>query len=285
MHPRGSAHGHFPQLTHGDLRCKKDEIHSMWLRKWLAHPLTRDMDLEDPRTTRLRRRIILEKPFLREIYRDWYTSIKRALPVGPEPVLELGSGAGFLSDFVPDLITSDVLHCDEICAVLDGQCLPFPAARLRAVVMTDVLHHLPNARQFFYESARCVRPGGGIIMIEPWVTPWSRLIHTRLHHEPFRPDAAQWEFPSSGALSGANGALPWIIFERDRTRFEQEFPYWHIDSIELMMPLLYLVSGGVSMRNLMPGCLYRPWQGVEKALSPWINKLAMFALIRLERTF
>jgi hypothetical protein len=57
-------------------------------------------------------------------------------------------------------------------------------------------------------------------MIEPWVSTLSRPIYTRLHHEPFNPDAKDWSFPDTGPLSGANGALPWIIFQRDRHHFE-----------------------------------------------------------------
>jgi hypothetical protein len=33
-------------------------------RKWLAHPLTRDLDLDDPRMTIARRKILKEKRFL-----------------------------------------------------------------------------------------------------------------------------------------------------------------------------------------------------------------------------
>ena len=40
-------------------------------------------------------------------------------------VLELGAGGGFMSDFVPDLITSELFHCPNIRAVLDGSRLPF----------------------------------------------------------------------------------------------------------------------------------------------------------------
>jgi 2-polyprenyl-3-methyl-5-hydroxy-6-metoxy-1,4-benzoquinol methylase len=47
---------------------------------------------------------------------------------------------------------------------------------LRGIVMTNVLHHIPDARAFLKEAARCLHPGGVIAMIEPWVSPWSRLI-------------------------------------------------------------------------------------------------------------
>src|SRR5262249_39668042 len=127
--------------------------------------------------------------------------------------------------------------------------------------------------------ARCVRPGGVVSMIEPWVTPWSRLIYTRLHHEPFRPDATEWEFPATGPLSGANGAMPWIIFERDRAEFEREFPQWRMAAIRPHTPLCYLLSGGVSMRSLMPGWAHAPVRAVEAMLRP----LAMFAHVTLRR--
>jgi hypothetical protein len=120
-------------------------------------------------------------------------------------------------------------------------------------------------------------------MIEPWVTPWSRWIYTRLHHEPFHPEALQWEFPAQGPLSGANGALPWIIFVRDRLQFEQEFPQWQIELIEPRMPFRYLISGGVSLRSLVPGWSFHLWRYTENALYYWINSLAMFAQIVLRR--
>src|SRR4029453_1570325 len=114
--------------------------------------------------------------------------------------------------------------CTGVDVILDGQALPFGDASLRAIVLTDVLHHLPRVRSFFHEAQRSLRPGGIVAMVESWVTTWSRLVYKRLHHEPFRPETNEWEFPQAGPLSSANGALPWVVFERDRDRFEREFP-------------------------------------------------------------
>ncbi|NJO14805.1 MAG: class I SAM-dependent methyltransferase [Thioploca sp.] len=252
-------------------------------RAWLAHPLTKDRDIDDPNITHLRRRIIQEKPFLRKIYQEWYAMIGTALPTGNEPILELGSGAGFMCEIIQDLITTEIFYCPNIDAVVDGQCLPFADGTLRGIVMTDVLHHIPQPRRFFAEAARCVRSGGSIIAIEPWVSSWSRLIYTKLHHEPFHPYAKIWEFPATGPLSGANGALPWIIFERDHAQFEQEFPQWQIQMIKPMMPFRYLISGGVSMRNLMPGWTFSSWRRLEWLFQPWMNHWAMFAQIVLRK--
>lgn len=253
------------------------------LNALLQHPLTRGLDLDDPRTTALRRAIIAEKPFLRRTYEEWYSRIAAELPPAPGAVLELGSGTGFLARAVPDLIASDVFACPDLDAVLDGHRLPLADGSLRAIVMTNVFHHLAQPRRFLAEAARCVRPGGALVLIEPWVTPWSRLVYTHLHHEPFRPDAPEWEFPSIGPLSGANGALPWIVFARDRERLAAEFPRWRLRSVTPLMPLRYLLSGGVSLRALMPGWSFGLWRGVEGLLEPWMGQLAMFARIVLVR--
>jgi SAM-dependent methyltransferase len=253
------------------------------LKEWLTHPLARGLDLDDPRTTALRRSILRDKKFLRKVYEEWYESIAAALPPGAGPVLELGSGAGFLGDYIPDLITSDVLPTPGVSVVLDAHALPFRDGSLRAVVMTNVLHHLARPRRFFAEAARCVRPGGAAVMIEPWVTAWSKLVYTKLHHEPFDPAASEWGFHPSGPLSGANGALPWILFVRDRARFEREFPVWQLQSVRPIMAFRYVLSGGVSLRALMPGWTFGFWRGLENCLRPWMSTWGMFAEIVLTR--
>lgn len=251
---------------------------------WLAHPSTRGLDIDDPRLVSVRRRLIREKAFLRKIYQEWYAAIVKALPSGDGPVLELGSGGGFLEESVPGLITSELQPCPHVRVALDGQVLPLADGSLRAIAMIDVLHHLPESRRFLREAARCVRRGGRVVMIEPWVSDWSSLIYSRLHHEPFRPDAAEWEFPPGGPLSAANTALPWIMFVRDRHQLEREFPQWRLVSITPFMPFRYLISGGVSMRGLMPGWTFGLWRAAEHALTPWSRQLGMFAHIVLERT-
>ena len=253
------------------------------LKRWLAHPLTSDLDIDDPQTTILRRRIIREKAFLRKIYQEWYRGIAAALPEGPGCVLELGSGPGFLKEYIPEVITSEVFHCPGVDLVLDGMQLPIANGTLRAILMTDVLHHIPNVRKFLSEAGRCIRPGGVIVMVEPWVSAWSRLVYQNLHHEPFEPEAEQWELQNSKPLSGANGALAWILFERDYQEFKTEFPQWRLTGINHLMPFRYLLSGGISLRTLMPGWAFRPLGWLESLLLPWRKSLAMFGQIVLVR--
>lgn len=246
--------------------------------------MARGLEIDAPETTIFHRRIIQKKPFLKQIYQEWYTLLVAALPDNPQgPVVELGTGGGFLKEFLPHLITSEVFYGPQVDAVFDAQRLPFVNSSLKGIVMTNVFHHLTQPKVFFAETARCVREGGVIAMIEPWVTPWSRLIYGHLHHEPFDPEAQDWEIKAGGRLSSANDALAWIIFQRDRIRFEREFPQWQIKTIDPFMPFCYLLSGGVSRRSLMPGWTFGFWRRLENWFLPRMEQWALFARIVLVR--
>jgi SAM-dependent methyltransferase len=239
--------------------------------------------LDDPATTELRKQIISSKPLLKVIYDEWYEMLAQELPPGRGEVLELGSGGGYCAHFIPGLITSDVFSCSGVHLVANAQSLPFADESLRAIVMTNVLHHMPNLVRFFTEASRCLRPGGKILMIEPWVTSWSRLVYTHFHHEPFHPEAPDWSFSLTGPLSSANMAMPWIVFVRDRSRFESEFPELSIAGIRPFLPFRYLVSGGVGLRSLVPGFTRAAWTLLEHILESQMPHLGMFAFVSVRR--
>jgi hypothetical protein len=66
-------------------------------------------------------------------------------------------------------------------------------------------------------------------------------------------------------------------------RFEQEFPRWQIELIQPIIPICYLISGGVSLRDIAPGWSFDLCRYLESALGRWNHKMAMFAQIVLRR--
>jgi SAM-dependent methyltransferase len=252
------------------------------LRQLLAHPLAVGLDEDDPRAPAIHGRILREKPLLRRIYEEWYAALAAATD-GRRPVLEIGAGAGFLRERIPHTIGSDLQATPAASLRCDARHLPVRPGSLGAIVMTNALHHVPDAGAFLHEAARSVRRGGRFAAIEPWVTPWSRWVYQRLHHEPFEPDAPSWTFPARGPLSGANGALPWIVFARDGLRFEREHPEWSIVEIRPGWPTRYLLSGGMSMRTLVPAAAAGACRALDRRLERHGDRWGMFALIVLER--
>ena len=247
----------------------------------LGHPLTKGLDLDSPETTELRRQIILSKPFLSAVYRDWYRAIIDRIPPGNGAVLEIGSGGGFFDVEERDVMTSEVFYVPGVDVVADAQLLPVAASALKAIVMTNVFHHLPDVPRFLSEAERALRPGGRIVMVEPWNTGWSRFVHDRFHDEPMFPDTPTWEFPTTGPLSGANAALAWVVVERDRVRLEERWRF-KVAEAEPFMPFSYIVSGGVSLRSLQPGWMHGFWRAVD-GWGPLRRRYSVFALIALDR--
>src|SRR5687767_10903638 len=139
-------------------------------------------------TLRQHREIWASKPSLRAIYAVWFAELVGDLPRGAR-VLEVGAGPGFLAEYVarqrPDLawVATDIGPVPWNRVAADALRLPFRDAAFDAVTGLDVLHHLARPRSFFEEAARVLRPGGGLRLIEPWVTPFSYPIYRWLHHE------------------------------------------------------------------------------------------------------
>ena len=239
--------------------------------------------MDDPGTTILRRGIIREKRFLRKLYEEWYKEVISEIPGSSGKILELGSGGGYLKEMVPSCITSEIFACPDIDIVLDGCCLPFCTSSLKAIIMIDVFHHIPDVKRFFAEAERTLRPGGVVTMVEPWLTLWGSFVYKHFHIEAFEPDSVEWSFHSSGPLSSANGALPWIVFCRDRELFHTHFPGLRIEAIRLGYPFSYLASGGVSFHPLVPSWSYGLCRKLERALAPVMGYLAMFAHIVIRK--
>jgi SAM-dependent methyltransferase len=244
--------------------------------------------LDDPRTTLHHRDVILSKPFLKKLYVEWYTHFKNVtaeinskIPDGE--ILEIGSGGGFLQQVIPGIITSDILDLGTCDMIFSAEEIPLPDHSLSAIVMLNVFHHIPKPALFLKEAQRVLKKGGKIIMIEPANSFWSRIVYKNFHHEPFDPKGG-WEIESTGPLSGANGALPWIYFKRDKAAFEKTFPELKLEKFRYHTPLRYLISGGLSLKQLVPSWSFSFFKGVEWLMRPFKNQFGMFVTIEITKT-
>jgi hypothetical protein len=50
-----------------------------------------------------------------------------------------------------------------------------------------------------------------------------------------------------------------------------------------MMPILFLASGGISLRNMVPRSLIKLLKWLDKSLSPFYEETAMFAMIVIRK--
>lgn len=240
-------------------------------------------NLDAPERTLEHRELILKKKFLKKIYLDWYKWFLNELKELPKgEIVELGSGGGFLKELEPSIITSDVQKIPGNDLTFSALEMPFKDGELSGIFMIDTFHHIPDADLFLSEVDRVLKKGAQLMMVEPANSKWGRLIYTNFHHEPFDPNG-NWQIPLSGPMSGANGALPWIVCERDRELFEKKFPNLKIKHISYHSPLKYLLSGGVSYRQLVPDFSYAMIDGIEKLITKMSKQFSMFMNICIEK--
>ncbi|MBN2523495.1 MAG: methyltransferase domain-containing protein [Bacteroidales bacterium] len=238
-------------------------------------------DLDSSERTLFHREIILNKPFLKKIYVEWYRTLVQEIRSVPDgKVVELGSGGGFLKNIVPSVITSDIIPLPHTDLTFSALQMPFQDSEVSVLFLLDTFHHIPDANQFLKESDRVLKKGGKIVMIEPANSAWGRFIYKNFHHEPFD-ENGEWTIPGTGPMSGANGALPWIVFRRDVSLFADRFPDLKIESITYHTPLRYLLSGGVAYKAPFPGWSFGFFTLLDRVLLSLSQELSMFMTIRI----
>lgn len=240
-------------------------------------------DLDDPRTTIAHRDIILKKPFLYQLYTDWYSIfISKSKENKCGKHIEIGSGGGFLKEIYPEVITSDILDIPSIDKIFSAESLPFEENELASIFLLNVFHHIPKPYLFLKEAERTLLKGGKVIMIEPSNSFLGRFIYKNFHHEPFDENGPR-EIKPGNPLSNSNQALAHIYFERDIELFNTEFSQLKINYVKYHTPLLYMISGGLSRNAMLPYFMYDVIKLIELLLSPFNRQIGLFYTIELEK--
>src|SRR5215467_14820159 len=154
----------------------------------------------------------------RELYRDQFKEFPNPATLS---ILEVGSGTSPLKQFVPNVVTSDVLDLDYLDFVFDCHEIDkFNAIRdesLDVITLTNVLHHLKNPIAFLNRAASKLKSGGKVIATEPFFSVLSAPMFRYLHHELVDLHISEPQLGEvQGPLTSANIALPWLIFFRNR---------------------------------------------------------------------
>lgn len=219
--------------------------------------------------------------FYKEVYES-YAKVLKSVPAGGLAV-EIGSGGGFVKEVVPEMVTSEIETVTGIDAVVDATQMAFKEGELRAIFMMNVFHHIPDVSRFLDEASRCLKPGGKLFIMDQYRGWLSDFIFKNIHHEPYNPSAKEYIFPSSGRLSGANGALAWMVFERDRKLFSTRFPKLKIIRYEPHSPFRYWLIGGLKPWTLVPSFLFRFFTQLDYFLATLFPRMCSFVNVEIIR--
>ena len=92
-------------------------------------------------------------------------------------------------------------------------------------MINNCFHHIPSPEAFFEELTRVLEPGGGCVLIDPY----HGLLASKFYKEfctteCFDKKQKKWSDFKKTAMQGANQALTYIVFKRDRQIFDRMYP-------------------------------------------------------------
>jgi SAM-dependent methyltransferase len=226
-----------------------------------------------------------ERPFVRELYGEWFAAIAALLAPGDGPTVELGCGIGAFKDFRPATTATDVIATPWADAVVDAERLPYEDGSVANLVAVDVVHHLPRPARCFDEALRVLRPEGRFVMVEPYCSAISAPLYRAFHHErtDLRVDPFADQDQSSDRPFDSNQALPTLLFWRRLDEFERRYPGLAVVARRRFAILRYPLSGGFTKRPRISPRLRRPAARLERTLAPLAPALAFRCLVALER--
>lgn len=255
----------------------------------LREPGIGDADIDGDARIELHQAVLARKRMIREVFAECHRAM-RSLDLahleGDGARVEIGAGVAPVRDSYPDVYATDIVPSARLDAVVDAQRLPFREASLRALYVQNAFHHFPQPGQFFSELERVTLPGGGAVLLEPFHGPLATALYPRLFaSEAFDKHAPGWNQATHGPMSGANQALSYVVFIRDRARFEREHPGLAVVAQEpLVNHVRYLVSGGLNFRQLLPDASIGVLRFVERLAAPLRRWLALHHVVVLKRT-
>jgi SAM-dependent methyltransferase len=220
---------------------------------------------------------------LRALYAELYGRVAKELPSRDlGRWVELGSGPGLARDFIPGLELTDLVRAPWHDGEASAEALPYADRSVGALVLFDVLHHIPSPRKFFDEAVRVLAPGGRIVMCEPYMSPASYAVYKLFHEEPviMNVDPLTPHRDQSGSDPfDSNQAIPTLLFGRKRPDFAAAFPALSVRSVERMSGFSMPASGGFSHRAFLPWPVWSLWHRIDQQLPAAVMRLIAFRML------
>lgn len=200
------------------------------------------------------------KPILRRIYREFHEEIARHLSVLQPPlVVELGSGIGNIKEVIPHALRTDLFPHPWLDQTENAYSLSFGDETVSDLILFDVFHHLHYPGTALKEFWRVLRPGGRVLVFDPFISLLGLVVYGLMHKEPinWRQEIewyapAGWD-PAQPDYYAAQGNATRVFFSRLTPTLLKN---WTLVTRKRYAAFSYVASGGYSGPQLYPDSLY-----------------------------
>ena len=226
------------------------------------------------------------KPTLQKVYLGFYKLISKELNRNIQgKIVELGSGIGNLKSVVPEAICTDLFNNPWLDQVENAYALSFKDESVSNLVLFDVWHHLQYPGDALKEFRRVLKPGGKVILFEPYISLFGRLVFGPMHHEPIglkeeiKPFApAKTDFDKLDYYA-AQGNATRIFYKK---KYNDLLTDWNIVFKKRTPALAYILSGGYSKPQLYPSIALPLFKPIDKVFGLLPGIFATRLLVVLE---
>lgn len=255
---------------------------------FLSEPLLADMDVDGMSRLDLHRTMLANKRMLRDVFIEFHHLFKKLdqqFFSGKGAEVELGAGISPMRDSYPNVLATDIVDAHHLDKVINAEAMDLPDNSVRTIYGQNCFHHFPHPDKFLFELERVLIPGGGAILLEPYYGPFASFLFKRLFRtEGFDKAFPSWETPVEGPMNGANQALSYIVFVRDRAELERKHPSLKIVHEQRVGNYLkYVISGGLNFRQLLPDSMTSTISYIEKLLYPFNRWFALHHIVVIRK--
>ena len=184
-----------------------------------------------------------------------YSFIKQNIGIN-EKGIEFGAGAGLSQFFLKDynLLVTDFCKSEWLCKKsINAQDSGFEDESYDYIIMSNVIHHLDKPKMFFNEANRILKPGGKIIIIEPYSSLLFKLFMSIKAHEQISyathplSDIYSFKNISKSDIDG-NNAVGELLFKNHRI-FEDKCTDFEIIYKSFEECIIFINSGGQYVKS------------------------------------